>query len=183
MSLQSPPSPLLSDQEKMLFDFRRPQTWQGWQIVNDGVMGGRSESLFQQAEANFARFSGEVSLANQGGFASLRSPALGGATVGYLGLSLCLRGDGQLYQCRLRSNEAAQGEAYRYPFQSKAGEWQIIRFPFARTEAVFRGRRREDAPLLQGAMIAQVGFLIAGGQAGPFNLDLAWIGLWSDEII
>jgi NADH dehydrogenase [ubiquinone] 1 alpha subcomplex assembly factor 1 len=44
-----------------------------WRIVNDGVMGGLSSSK-AIVEDDKIIFSGNVSLENNGGFASLRSP-------------------------------------------------------------------------------------------------------------
>ena len=41
----------------------------GWGIVNDGVMGGRSSSRVERTDEGI-RFSGNLSLANNGGFAS-----------------------------------------------------------------------------------------------------------------
>lgn len=44
-----------------------------WRIVNDGVMGGLSSSRVSVNDDKII-FSGNVSLENNGGFASLRSP-------------------------------------------------------------------------------------------------------------
>ena len=44
-----------------------------WRIVNDGVMGGLSSSKAIVNDDNKIIFSGNVSLENNGGFASLRS--------------------------------------------------------------------------------------------------------------
>ena len=43
-----------------------------WGIVNDGVMGGISQSNIYLNEANNIIFAGNVSLENNGGFASIR---------------------------------------------------------------------------------------------------------------
>jgi hypothetical protein len=45
-----------------------------WRIVNDGVMGGLSTSNVRINDEGKISFSGNVSLDNNGGFASLRSP-------------------------------------------------------------------------------------------------------------
>ena len=43
-----------------------------WGIVNDGVMGGISQSNIYLNEENNIIFAGNVSLENNGGFASIR---------------------------------------------------------------------------------------------------------------
>ena len=43
-----------------------------WRIINDSVMGGVSRSQFNIFE-EYIRFSGHVSLENNGGFASIRA--------------------------------------------------------------------------------------------------------------
>ena len=55
-----------------LFDFSSGSAASQWQIVNDGVMGGRSSSRVEGTGEGI-RFSGNLSLANNGGFASMRS--------------------------------------------------------------------------------------------------------------
>ncbi|HEX5697569.1 MAG TPA: CIA30 family protein, partial [Rhodoferax sp.] len=67
--------------------FDTPASTLNWQAINDGVMGGVSVSRMRFDSAGFAVFEGEVSLENNGGFASVRAAQLhlGGAdTVAYL---------------------------------------------------------------------------------------------------
>ena len=56
-----------------LFRFDTPDVIVGWSAIDDRVMGGRSRSALRKTGAACASFSGEVSLANGGGFASVRS--------------------------------------------------------------------------------------------------------------
>ncbi|MGI9473561.1 MAG: CIA30 family protein, partial [Rubripirellula sp.] len=58
---------------KTLFNLKDSNAASQWQIVNDGVMGGRSSSRVDRAGEGLLRFSGNLSLANNGGFASMRS--------------------------------------------------------------------------------------------------------------
>ncbi|MGB5674135.1 MAG: CIA30 family protein, partial [Gemmatimonadota bacterium] len=75
-----------------------------WAVVNDGVMGGLSSSEFVDSGAGFAVFRGELSLDNNGGFASVRGIVPIGAMESHSGLALRVRGDGRSYQVRLRTN-------------------------------------------------------------------------------
>ena len=56
---------------KVLFDFAEPAAMRGWQIEDDGVMGGVSKGTFTRAPEGHAVFSGKVSLDNNGGFSSV----------------------------------------------------------------------------------------------------------------
>ena len=64
----------LSLAKESTLDFRIAEAVRTGRIVNDGVMGGVSQSsLRPDPEGMF--FEGVVSLANNGGFASMRFPA------------------------------------------------------------------------------------------------------------
>ena len=54
-------------------DFKTAKHFSDWEIINDGVMGGLSEGQVHYGEQGL-RFSGNVSLRNNGGFTSYKSP-------------------------------------------------------------------------------------------------------------
>ena len=60
-------------EEQVLFGFDGPEAGRGWQAVNDGVMGGRSDGRFRLDDAGQMEFFGTLSLENNGGFASVRT--------------------------------------------------------------------------------------------------------------
>jgi monofunctional biosynthetic peptidoglycan transglycosylase len=67
---------------------------------------------------------------------------------------------------------------YVAPFETTAGEWQTVRLTFDRFRASFRGRAMPDAALLDPSRIVSLGLLISDKQAGPFRLEIAWIGAY-----
>ena len=97
------------------------------------------------------------------------------------GVVLHVRGDSRRYQLRLRTDKLFDGGAYRALFQPSAGEWQRVTLPWSEFEAVFRGRRLENAPPLDPEAIQQVGFLIADRRPGPFRFEVAWLQALSGE--
>jgi monofunctional biosynthetic peptidoglycan transglycosylase len=143
-----------------------------WTVVNDGVMGGRSMSTVQKGSSGTIVFAGEVSLENNGGFASARLPIPESDLSAFGGLRLRLRGDGNRYQIRLRTDDRFDGIAYSARLQT-TGEWETVEIPFAAFEPTFRGARPRGAPPLDPSRIRQLGFLIADEQAGPFRLEVA----------
>ena len=159
--------------DKTIYDFQSP-TNAAWQIVNDDVMGGVSTSSFRITNG-VAVFSGEVSLVNNGGFASVRSlPAwhdLGAADT----VVVRVRGDGRRYKFSARMDRSFDSAIYQCAFTTKNGEWEERRLPLKDFVASFRGRVLTDEPPLNPAKVSSVGFLISDKQAGPFQLEVAWI--------
>lgn len=167
-----------------LIDFRG--TGRGeWSVVNDGVMGGVSNSGIQLTEAGTGLFAGELSLENNGGFASVRCAV--GTEGGprdlsdFGGLAVRVRGDGRTYQLRLRETEGFDGVAYRAFFDTIDGEWVTARLPFTEFLPTFRGRILSDQPALDPSRIAQVSFLLADKQPGRFALEIEFVRPWITE--
>ncbi|MCL7942184.1 CIA30 family protein [Halomonas sp. ATCH28] len=158
-----------------LIDFQHADEAPRWRAINDEVMGGISRGGLHQEDGSGV-FSGETSLENNGGFASVRREPEAMDLSDASGLVLYVRGDGRRYQLRLRNDQLPEGAAYRALFQPAAEEWQHVALPWQEFEAVFRGRRLADAPPLDPAAIQQVGFLIADRRPGPFRLEVAWLG-------
>lgn len=147
---------------------------QRWQAINDGVMGGESQSAFTVQDGE-GRFHGEVSLENGGGFASVRrEPDAFEPTLHHAhGVILSVRGDGRTYQLRLKSTRLEDASAYRVKFTPPQHQWETLHFAWSEFEAVRRGTLLTDAPPLEPQTIHQLGFLIADRTAGPFCLRVA----------
>jgi len=64
---------MTDDTHKVLFDFTGADAAKEWQAVNDGVMGDVSEGKFKITDKTTLEFFGTLSLANNGGFASVRT--------------------------------------------------------------------------------------------------------------
>jgi monofunctional biosynthetic peptidoglycan transglycosylase len=166
--------------ENTLFDFSDPRVAAGWTAINDVVMGGISSGGMKSTEEGAALFVGEVSLENNGGFASVRSSPARWDLGAYAGISMRVRGDGQRYKLNLKTDASFDDIMYRVPFQTREGEWQTLRFPFSDFRASFRGREVPEAPRLDPARVASFGVLISDKQAGPFRLEIARIAAYAE---
>lgn len=155
-----------------------------WQIVNDGVMGGLSRSRLVRTSGGNALFSGDVSLRNNGGFASVRAP-LQVDLHEYEGIHLRIRGDRQWYHFRMYTlvDGRVTPWAYEASFQSPGEEWVDVYLPFEVFKASFRGSSVPNAPALDPASIAVVGIMIKDRQQGPFALEVASIGAWRAPVV
>ena len=160
----------------MALTFDSPNEQPRWYAVDDGVMGGVSQSTFSVTN-NEGRFHGEVSLENGGGFASVRrepngfEPTLADAQ----GIALTVRGDGRTYQLRLKSTSLGNASAYRVKFTPSQDAWETLHFSWDAFEAVRRGTVLSDASAVTPSEIHQLGFLIADRTAGSFRLQVSRI--------
>jgi uncharacterized protein YbjT (DUF2867 family) len=134
--------------EKLLFDFTNPNgnLREIWGAVDDVVMGGVSESNMRFARGR-AIFSGNVSIANNGGFASVRTrnfnPPLD--LSNYQGIELRLEGDGKRYKFIIRCEGKWDGLSYCYSFDTIYNFPQTIQIPFKDLIPVFRAKTVSDA--------------------------------------
>jgi monofunctional biosynthetic peptidoglycan transglycosylase len=154
---------------KVITDFSN-ETNLEWFIINDGVMGGLSESTMTSHKNGYGIFSGNVSLENNGGFASVRARIPGNDYSVHDKIVLRVKGDGKKYQFRIRTNQNFDGVSYQANFTAKPGEWQIVEFSENDFTPVWRGRVVKDYPALDFANMRQIGFLIADYQKGGFEL-------------
>jgi hypothetical protein len=146
---------------------------QRWQIVNDGVMGGLSNSHFQINADGNAVFLGNISLKNSGGFASVKNTEplnIDGADT----VRLHIKGDGKRYSFRLRTKTGRQPDywVYEIRFSTSENQWEIIDLPLKDLKATYRGRPKPNAPSADLANIVEYGFLISDQQEGDFRLEI-----------
>lgn len=152
-----------------------------WRVVNDDVMGGQSQGGIETTDHETGLFAGELSLANNGGFSSVRTMVGPLDLSHFAGLEIRVLGDGRAYQLRLRTDSHHDGLTYRASFRTQDGKWFTARFPFEHFEPSFRGEIIEDAPPLDTSGIHQVGFLIGDRLEGPFSLEIDYIQPWAPE--
>jgi monofunctional biosynthetic peptidoglycan transglycosylase len=150
-----------------LLDFTNPQIVTEMWVVNDGVMGGVSNSRISY-DSEGAVFEGVVSLDNGGGFASVRSPIA--IPAGTTALNVTIRGDEKLYKLVLRTDASPRSPLYQAEFFATR-DWKIHRFLPSDFKASFRGRP-VDAPELVFSAVHEIGILIANQQSGAFRLQL-----------
>lgn len=165
----------MAQDEIVIFDFKNSDTVEDWIIINDGVMGGLSQSEILMSDSSTAVFRGTVSLENNGGFSLTRSHGREYALENYNGILFRLKGDGKKYQFRIRTDNRFDGISYRYQFETKIDQWITIKVPFKECVPVFRGRILNDVEPISPKMIQQIGFMIADYQAGQFQLEIEWI--------
>nr|WP_225226063.1 CIA30 family protein [Komarekiella delphini-convector] len=150
--------------EKLIFDFTNPsiELKNIWGAVDDVVMGGVSASNMQFVE-NTALFAGNVSTANSGGFASVRTKNFDPPfnLSDYEGVKLRVRGDGQRYKIFLRTETQWDGVGYGYSFDTVANTWIDIHVPFADLIPVFRAKTVKDAPPIDSSKVCSFQLMLS----------------------
>jgi len=160
-----------------LICFDRMKSLAGWHSIDDAVMGGISASRIDYDSRGYAVFSGIVSFANNGGFASVRSRVIAPCRAGITAYGLTVRGDGKTYKLSLRVDPAFDGVSYQAKFQAPPGDWLRIQLPLTDFVPTRRGRPVPDAPILDATKVQQIGLLIADKQAGPFRIEIQSINV------
>ncbi|MGI9265830.1 MAG: CIA30 family protein [Gammaproteobacteria bacterium] len=149
-----------------------------WRAINDGVMGGISQGEMIAVDDGL-RFRGLLSLENNGGFASVRR-LYDGDLAEAVGVRLRIKGDGRRYQFRLRLSDRYDGVSWSATFDTDK-TWQTVFLVFEEFQPVFRGRPVADAEPFVAAKIRQLGFMLADGKQGEFQLDIASIDFPSNQ--
>jgi hypothetical protein len=140
--------------------------------VDDVVMGGVSDSAMRLNPDGGATFSGNLSLENSGGFASVRTVLEHRNYDGFAGFRIRVKGDGKRYGFRARNDDRFDGVVYKFDFDTVPDEWMEIELPFSAFVPTFRGRTLVDVSPLDSANIAQIGLLISNKQEGVFRLEV-----------
>jgi hypothetical protein len=158
-----------------LFRFDPTRAFVPWTVVDDPTMGGRSASAFVPTDGGTACFTGRVSLENDGGFCSVRSPDFTPVTAAD-SVVLRVRGDGRTYKVCLHTRYMQPGTSYRADFVTRPGQWTDVLIPLGDFVLMRFGSRAGVSPV-DPARVTAISVLIADRQDGPFALELAHVGL------
>ena len=165
---------LTNTDTKVLADFTNNSNLSDWYIVNDAMMGGRSDSgIFLNGE-NCAVFKGYISLKNNGGFAMVKHVFNPIEIDSHSKIVMKIKGDGKRYQVRLKS-QVSQAHSHINYFTT-TGDWQVIEIPLKYFYASFRGKRL-NYPNFNADQLSEVAFLIGNKKAEEFQLKIKWIAL------
>jgi uncharacterized protein YbjT (DUF2867 family) len=186
---------LSQSNEKLIFDFIKPsaELKSVWGALDDVVMGGVSASNVVFVE-NAVLFTGNVSTANSGGFASVRTKNFDPPfnLFGYEGVELRVKGDGQRYKLFLRTDAKWDGLGYSYSFDTVANTWTDIRIPFTDLIPVFRAKVVKDAPSIDASRVCSFQLMLSKFEydgalnphfsPGSFTLEVKSIKAYGGEI-
>ena len=142
-----------------------------WRVVNDNVMGGRSDGDYI-IDNDTLILTGSTNTRG-GGFSSIRAESLELNLEAFDGIRVRVKGDGRRYTWRLASTRRWRGIGVGYwaEFDTLVGEWMVVDLPFSSFVPQVRGQRLQG-PKIDRASITGMGLMIYDGQDGPFAIEL-----------
>lgn len=159
----------------MIDDFSNNPS-QRWRFFADTVMGGVSSGkveFLKEDGASFARMTGTVSTANNGGFIQFRTELSRAAPADAKGVRLMVRGNGERYFVHLRTTfTLLPWQYYQAPFET-TNAWREIRLPLAAFKPSGRMLPASVAP----ARIKSVG-IVAFGRDQQVQVDVREVGFY-----
>ena len=141
-----------------------------WSVVNDTVMGGRSNGQVTLL-ADGPLFSGSL-VTQGGGFVSVRTRDLVPIDDTYHLLKLRIKGDGRTWRLCLYLATDPRGVSHQVPVVTKPGETTEHVIDIGASVARWRGRRVKTAKPTNLSQVVGIGMLLADGNPGPFKISL-----------
>jgi hypothetical protein len=174
----------MTERPPALFDFGKGEVT-NWRSLNDGVMGGRSIGVVDYTRGTMT-WTGKVSLENNGGFSSVRSP------WGRRDLSDF---DSVTMRCRTTTGEADTftltmevSEQWWMPYW-KANfdvepEWTEVTLPFDRLKksSAYTGELSKFWTWGDLSSVLRMGYMKYDGTAGEFGLEVDWMRFNTAEV-
>ena len=151
----------------LIFDFDHNTNLNDWKIIDDVVMGGKSNGKFTIDNDGNGVFSGDVSIENNGGFSSLRYQFNKINTSKDSKVTIRLKGDGKEYQFRIKNNRNTYF-SYINSFKT-TGNWENIIINLKDLYPSFRGQTM-NSPNFAGDSFEEIVFLIGNKKNESFNL-------------
>ncbi|MBU2114388.1 MAG: CIA30 family protein [Gammaproteobacteria bacterium] len=141
-------------------------------LVHDTVMGGRSSGAVIRQSDNAVLFSGNLSLDNNGGFASAEFKLVRPInSINSTALRLNAVADSRTYQLRLKTPSIPQGIAYVAEFTTQPSVQSYL-FSLDMFSGRYRGNPIVNLPPLSFADVTHISIMLADKTAGPFHIAL-----------
>jgi hypothetical protein len=168
------PLPAMADD--LTLDRFEMQAETRWRFFTDTVMGGVSSgqvAFRTEGDLRYARMTGTVSTANNGGFIQMRTELASGAPDGANGVRLVVRGNDQRYFVHLRTGGTVLPWQYYQAGFDVTGDWAEVRLPFEAFERSGRFLRAVPRP----DDLTSVG-VVAYGRDHVAQIDVREIGFY-----
>ncbi|XP_077587675.1 complex I intermediate-associated protein 30, mitochondrial [Stigmatopora nigra] len=188
------------EQNQVVWEFRGPQSLDGWIVSSDREIGGQSETYLKVGRNNNTCFlygtlrstpprDGET---RYSGYCSMRSRQTLGSFdrkkhfdwTSFNTLHLRVRGDGRPWMINLAAEtyfSHQKDDVYNYFLYTRGGPyWQDVKIPFSKFFLTHRGRIQDDQHPLWLDKINTIGFTLGDKADGPFQLEIDYIGVCKD---
>lgn len=164
---------ILMTSDSLKIDLGSKTNAQNWFIVNDGVMGGLSKGKISYQEES-VRFSGKLSLENNGGFSWMKSSMSEIDLSTYTHVRLKVKGEGREYDFTIESSTGYSALYFKHTLQTQKGEWTTVDLPLKDFKQKYFGRMTGKS-LEKNDVIRRIGFLMNDKNTGAFQVDIDYI--------
>lgn len=165
----------ISDSNAQVIDFGKSTGGQYWSVTNDGVMGGLSKGNAWLSDSTVV-FKGEVSLDNNGGFSSLRSPYNSLDFSSYESAEIRLRASGLKFSVTFAKNRRFYIPNYKYVMKLESNQWEVVTFDLDELKEYRLGNATgENITQRDLKNLIGISFINEGKEEGPFVLEVDYI--------
>lgn len=154
-------------------DFGKNLDGKNWVIVNDGVMGGKSESTVQLL-SNSILFKGNISLRNNGGFASLRNEGDKLDISPYKTITIKIRTNtNRKFSLRFSNSDWFYKPFFKHEFGSSTLDWETITLSLADfKEYTINGETGNKLTSADMKKEMRIGIILYDKQEGTFEIEI-----------
>lgn len=188
------------EQNRVVWEFRGPESLEQWAVSSDREIGGQSEVHMKLGRNNNTCFlhgtlsstpprDGET---RYSGYCTMRSKQLLASLdrkkhhdwSSFNTLHLRVRGDGRPWMINIATENYfshQKDDIYNYFLYTRGGPyWQDVKIPFSKFFLTHRGRIQDDQHPLWLDKINTIGFTLGDKADGPFQLEIDYIGVIKD---
>ncbi len=158
----------------VIYKFDKDTKLEGWKVVDDVVMGGKSQGSLTLNAKGSAVFRGQISLENNGGFSSVRYRFPTKYIERYDKVLLLVKGDEKTYQFRIKSKRFDR-HSYSFSFDT-TNVWQTVEIPLSDMSPRFRGQSL-NMPNYPGVEMEEIAILVSSKKIEEFRLEISEIKL------
>lgn len=164
---------VISQENKI--DFGSLKQGHNWAITNDGVMGGLSQGETWMRGDGMV-FSGKVSLRNNGGFSSFKSPFKSRDLSKCTKIVIRYRAKGYKMGFTIEMDRRWFLPYYKRDLEATAWKWVEEEILFSEFVKYSVGRKRPGTPTVDELKnILRVGFITNEKRAGKFKMEIDYI--------
>ncbi|XP_028994699.1 complex I intermediate-associated protein 30, mitochondrial [Betta splendens] len=188
------------EQNRVIWEFRGPESLEGWTVSSDREIGGQSEVYLKLGRNNNTcllygtmsstpprdgetRYSGYCTMRSKQSLASFdRKKHFDWSSFNTLHLRV--RGDGRPWMVNIAAESYfshQKDDIYSYFLYTRGGPyWQDVKIPFSKFFLTHRGRIQDSQHALWLDKINTIGFTLGDKADGPFQLEIDYIGVCKD---
>ena len=162
---------ILQSDTGLLFDFGKHNSQLNWSIINDTVMGGKSQaSVLVNDNSVFVQ--GTLSLENNGGFSSYRSPIGNYDLSKYSYMDIRLNTHGRTFGIMLETSRIFYKPHYKTNINT-GSDWNTITIPLNDfLEYRLGNPTGSKISVKELQNIIRIGCILLDKQEGPFQLEI-----------